>query len=268
MQNLPAGTFRRSAFICEICGPPLPFPSHLCSSVVRPLFAQAEAAGRRLPFALIRVHSWWFPLHASPPGLSCWGCMRYTAGMKAWQKLCRWPLHGLDMVLDRLLAVLGALAASQVPGYINHYVQRLAGHLEEARLNVQEWQAIADTACGGDLDGLVALYLENPAAEVVAAGQKCATDIARVVDLQEALTALQTAGVWQRGLVFVRQFDPTIAQQTLEEFVPNLPLSLEGALYAVAGLLVMWALYLLVKQAGGGLVRVFVGCLHHRGDPR
>lgn len=190
--------------------------------------------------------------------------MRYTAGMQVWQKLWRWPLMGLDMVLDRLLAVAGALAASQVPGYIQHYTQRLAGHLQEARLNVQDWQAIADATSGGSLDALVDLYLANPVEAVVAAGEKCVSDIERVEELQGALTALQEAGLWQRGLVFVHQCDPDIARQTLNDFVPNIPLNAEGLLYALGGLLMTLGLYLVVKRAGGGIGRCLGRRLRHR----
>jgi hypothetical protein len=190
--------------------------------------------------------------------------MRYTAGMQVWQKLWRWPLIGLDRVLDRLLAVAGALVASQVPGYIQHYTQRLAGHLQEALLNVQGWQAIADATSGGSLADLTDIYLANPAEAVVAAGEKCVSDIERVAELQGALTALQEAGLWQRSLVFVRQCDVDIARQTLHEFVPNLPLNAEGLLYALGGMLLALGLYLVIKRAGGGLGRCLARRLRHR----
>jgi hypothetical protein len=187
--------------------------------------------------------------------------MRYATAMSVRQNLWRWPLAGVDLVLDRLLAVVGALAASQLPGYMNHYMQRLAGHLQEAQLNLQAWQSIADDMVGGSLDQLVTLYLTNPAPEVVAAGEKCTADIARVDELQGALTALQEAGMWQRGLEFLRQCDPTIARQTWDDFVPNVPLNLEGWLYALVGLLLALALYLLVKSALRGACRCIGRCI-------
>ena len=49
--------------------------------------------------------------------------MRYATAMSLRQNLWRWPLAGVDLVFDRLLAVVGALAASQLPGYMHHYMQ-------------------------------------------------------------------------------------------------------------------------------------------------
>ena len=109
----------------------------------------------------------------------------------------------LDSLLDRVVAVVGAVGGSQLPGYIQHYMQRLGGHVAEAEKNVAGWQQIADGATNGDVAGLAGFYLQSTDPEVIAAGSKCSADLARAAELRTALDALQDASVWERPLAFL-----------------------------------------------------------------
>ena len=154
----------------------------------------------------------------------------------------------LDSLLDRVVAVVGAVGGSQLPGYIQHYMQRLGGHVAEAEKNVAGWQQIADGATNGDVAGLAGFYLQSTDPEVIAAGSKCSADLARAAELRTALDALQDASVWERPLAFLGHFDPQIADATLESFSPNIPLDLEGLIYAACGFVLGVVAYLGAKQ--------------------
>jgi len=168
------------------------------------------------------------------------------------RRFFRYPLRALDSVIDRLMAVIGAVACSQAPGFISHYLQRLGGHVTEARLNVASWQAIADDTTGGSLRELMSLYQSSGATEVVAAGRKCAADIDRLHHLQEAFTRIIDAPVWRRAFDFVRHAESEIAYETLESYVPNVPVDIEGLVYAACGLLIGFGLY----QGAKGSIRL------------
>ena len=43
----------------------------------------------------------------------------------------------IDTSLDRVFSILGAAAFSQVPEFIQQYLQRLGGHLDEAKRQVE-----------------------------------------------------------------------------------------------------------------------------------
>jgi hypothetical protein len=162
-------------------------------------------------------------------------------------KLLRYPVKIIDSLVDRIVAVVGAVGGSQLPGFIQHYTQRLGGHVAEAEHNLRGWQAIADEA-SVDLSGLVRTYLGSPDPEVVATGQKCAADMVRVEELRAALAALQDASVWGRPVTFLKHLDLGIADATLASFSPNVPLDAEGLVYALFGLLLGLVMYLGVKQ--------------------
>jgi hypothetical protein len=159
------------------------------------------------------------------------------------RRVLKYPVKVLDGLADRVIAVLGAITFSQVPGFITHYLQRLGGHVSEAQQNIASWQGIADETAGGSLRQLIELYQSAPATEVIAAGRKCAGDVARLHDLRAALDAIRDASPWERMFTFVRYADTSIAQETLASYVPNVPLDLESLVYGCCGLLVAFGLY-------------------------
>jgi len=144
--------------------------------------------------------------------------------------------------------LVAAVSASQLPAFVQHYMQRLGGHLAEAERNVQGWQEIASEASGGDVMGLVHSYLLSANSEVIAAGRKCAADLARVDTLRDALGALQDAPAWVRPFTFFRHADGEIARATLADFSLNVPLDLEGLIYAACGLVLGLLFYRGAKQ--------------------
>ncbi len=161
----------------------------------------------------------------------------------------------LNGMLDRISAIAGALAVAQLPGFIQHYTQRLGGHVVEARLNVSGWQRIADETAGGQLDALLGGYMADASAAVLAAGRKGITDVERAAQLERAFEALVEAPVWQRPVVFLRHLDGAIARATWGYYQPNLPFNLESLIYALAGLLAGWCLYRLLCRCCGATVR-------------
>ena len=163
--------------------------------------------------------------------------------------MTRYPIKCADALVDRIVAVVSAVAGSQFPAFVQHYTQRLGGHMSEAERNLMEWRTIAQETTGGDLMGLANRYLLSVEPEVVAAGNKCTADIARADTLREALTALQNSSALERPFVFLRHFDREIASATLEEFSMNVPLDPEGLLYAACGLVLGLLLYMGAKHA-------------------
>ncbi len=67
----------------------------------------------------------------------------------------------LRNLLDRLLLIAAVIAAGLVPGFIAQYRQRLGGMLDQARIDLAPWQAIADQNHHGDLDELVRYHLAS-----------------------------------------------------------------------------------------------------------
>ncbi len=108
----------------------------------------------------------------------------------------------------------GAAVFSQAPEFFQQYLQRL----------------------GGALDELLRLNLQVPSAQ------------ARVANLTAARDALQNAAGFERPYDFASHLQPDIALGALAAFRPALPLTIEGFLYAVFGLLLGVGLVNLVSR--------------------
>ncbi|HVU17574.1 MAG TPA: DUF2937 family protein [Candidatus Didemnitutus sp.] len=157
-------------------------------------------------------------------------------------KTARTLIGAGDGLLDRALCVLGAVIFSQGPEFMQQYLQRLGGHLDEARRHLVQFQ---DTAAqsGLTLDRLIAQTNANPDPAVAKLGSVMAEASTRVDSLATAQAAIQDASLWTRPFVFLRHLDPSIAHATWSAFKPAVPTTVEGLVYALAGMLVLLAIY-------------------------
>lgn len=142
-----------------------------------------------------------------------------------------WLLGRLDRLIGTVIGAFTGLAASQTQAFIQAYLQRLGGHRDEARATYQKFQA------GEFLPGTDALSQDRIAA---AFGR-------RVDDLSQAYSAIADADVFERPFRFVAHMDRAIAEATLMNFTPTLPLDTASLVFALAGVIVGWLLYEGVK---------------------
>src|SRR6516162_7556299 len=97
-------------------------------------------------------------------------------------------LRGL---LDRVLLVCAVVAGGLVPGFIAQYRQRLGGRLDQARLDLEPWQKIADQFYHGDINGLIQYHQSSADPTFHAEGDVIRTLVATVQQLQTAVDAMR-----------------------------------------------------------------------------
>lgn len=124
------------------------------------------------------------------------------------------------------LALACGVAAAQGPAFTQQYMQRLGGHLDEARI----W---------------LATLLVADASEDLK--ERARNRVAALEDSRERLTA---ADPFTRPLVLVAVFDPDIAEAAWHDFEPAVPANAVGVAYGGAGAAVLLAL-----AAGGKRLR-------------
>jgi hypothetical protein len=168
-------------------------------------------------------------------------------------RIVRSASEGAERLLDRLLCVLGAVLFSQGPEFMQQYLQRLEGHLDEARLVLSRFQAAAAQA-GLTLDQLVANAHQNADPGMGKLALVVAQTKGRVDQLGATDAALRGASVFSRPFVFLGHLDPEIARSTLAIYRPAVPTTGEGLVYALTGVVVILALYHLLVR--GPVVRV------------
>ncbi len=154
----------------------------------------------------------------------------------------RWLLSKCEGLLDRLLCVLGAVLFAQLPEFMQQYLQRLGGHLDEARRQLENLRSAAERS-GMTLKQLIADASSNPDPAIVRLGGVVRETSARVDSLAAASDALLHASAFTRPFVFLRHLDPSIAKATLSIFRPAVPTTFEGLVYALLGVVALLAFY-------------------------
>lgn len=147
-----------------------------------------------------------------------------------------------DTLIDRALCVVGAVLFSQAPEFMQQYLQRLGGHLDEARRQLAHFQDTAAQA-GLTLDQLIQRTLVNSDSAVAQLGGVMRDTAARADTLAAAQDALQHATLLTRPFVFLRHLDVSIARGTWSIYQPAVPTTVEGLLYALAGMISLLVVY-------------------------
>jgi len=150
-----------------------------------------------------------------------------------------WLLGTFDRLIGTVIGAVAGVGASQTQAFIHAYLQRLGGHLDEARASYQKLQS------GELLPGTDALSQQRMAE---AFGR-------RVDELSQAYGAIANADAFERPFQFVTHMDRSIAEATLANFTPALPLDTASLVYALVGIVLGWLLYELIKLPFSALGR-------------
>ena len=161
--------------------------------------------------------------------------------MKPFARIRTW----LDGLVDRVLAVAGAVLFSQAPEFFQQYLQRLGGHLDEARRTLAQFEHTANEA-GITLEKFISQTATNYDAAVARLAQVMTDAVARVQHLETAFTTLRDASAWTRPFAFLRHLDASIARATWTDYKPAVPTTIEGLVYAATGMLLFVAVHHLV----------------------
>ncbi|AOS45061.1 hypothetical protein Verru16b_02130 [Lacunisphaera limnophila] len=157
-------------------------------------------------------------------------------------KPARGFLHIFDSLTDRILCVAGAVLFAQGPEFMQQYLQRLGGHLDEARRQLAVFQKTAGQA-GLSLDQFIRQTGTNADPAVARLGGVMTDAADRVTSLQAAHDALLHSALWERPIIFLRHLDVGIARATGSVYQPAVPTTVEGLIYALVGMLCFLALY-------------------------
>ncbi len=152
----------------------------------------------------------------------------------------------LGNMCERLIGIAGAVILSQAPLFMLQYTHEMAGHVGELQSQVSSMAQVASQG-GKNLDAFILKFLASQDPDFRAQGLLMQAMVQRWHQLSEGLTALQHAALWERPLVFLKVFDSKVAHDTYRSFEPGLPLTLEGGLYALAGLLMATGLFRLLR---------------------
>lgn len=151
----------------------------------------------------------------------------------------------LARLYNGLGAALGGAAFSQFPEYYAHYVQRLGGRIDQARLRAVEIRDDA-AAKGLSVEDYIDQFLDSTPHSLE--GGRMAESIFHLADMEAAYEALRSAAPLQRPVVFAEHLNGGLAEATLADFAPAVPLTPEGFVYAGCGLLAGLVVFSVLKR--------------------
>ena len=152
-------------------------------------------------------------------------------------------------LLDRVILVSAAVGGGLVPGYIAQYRQRLGGRLDQARIDLQPWQNLADKFYHGDIEKLIQYHLSSTDATFHSEGAIIRTLVDTVHRLQAAVDAMHGSLASQAAYLALHG-DPGIASAAFADWVPTFALSADGLLFAAIFAVVIWLAFHSVWWAG------------------
>jgi hypothetical protein len=154
---------------------------------------------------------------------------------------CR-PMPIVRGLLDRVVLVSAAVAGGLIPGFIAQYRQRLGGRLDQAKLDLEPWQKLADQFYQGDIDKLIQYHLASTDATFHSEGAVIRALVATVHQLQSAVDALHGSLLSQAGYLGLHA-DSGLARATLSDWVPTFALSGEGLVFALVFAVLVWLVF-------------------------
>lgn len=152
------------------------------------------------------------------------------------RKILAW----FDSFLDRIVSVIGAIVFSQIPQFISQYIDVLSGALAESKRQVAliQQQAILLNLT---IDEFVQRHVENSDPVFQGSGRIFQETLSRFEFLNSAYHSLIESSVWAKPFLFLSHYDSDLVSAL--RFRPALPLTWEGAVYAVLGMLLALILY-------------------------
>lgn len=145
-------------------------------------------------------------------------------------------------VLMLIVMLMSGTATSQLPEFSQQYRQRLGGAIDALEQILADFNR--DAAAHG-LSSAEAIARQKASEDpfIQARGNSMLNAEIRLSRLKQQQSELETAGPVQRLMIFVRGFDPQLAQATAQDYEPAVPVTATGfataGIGALAGLLVM-----------------------------
>lgn len=156
----------------------------------------------------------------------------------------RWAWAKILTLIGAAIAALGAASAAQGPAFVQAYLQRLGGHIDEARRTLGELSGGSAARIVGDgeaRDQLVGAFAE------------------RLDELEASRSVIEGAAPLWRPMALALHGDRDIASAAAEAFTPALPLDAASLLYALAGLILGWGVWELCQWPVKAKLRRFKG---------
>lgn len=159
-------------------------------------------------------------------------------------------LKGIRDIFLIGFALAGLFAASQIPGFVQEYEQRLGGARDEVARLLQEFSAIAKRS-NKDLDSYAALLVANDDPSISETGREIMDLSTREAAMANHADALAASSRFMKPVVLVKSGDREIMAATWKTYRHTLTLDPE---FGAIGLGVGWFIYIILAAIVGAML--------------
>jgi hypothetical protein len=159
--------------------------------------------------------------------------------------------------LDRIILVIGVVAAGCIPSFIAQYRQRVGGQLSQVLQDLAPFQAIANQSHHGSLQELIRYHLASVDTTFRNEGTAIQTMVDSAERLRQALQALNT-DLYHQMVYLLTNSDPLIARATWEIFSPAFNITPESAVFALIVGFAIWLVFLAIWMLFDRITRVLL----------
>lgn len=160
-------------------------------------------------------------------------------------------------ILDRIILMIGVVAAGCLPSFIAQYRQRVGGRLDQVLQDIAPFQAIANQFHHGSLQELIKYHLASADQTFHDEGAALQGMVDSAEQLRQALLALNT-DLFHQLVYMLTRADPLIARATWEIFSPAFNLTPESVVFAIIVGVAIWLAFLAVWMLIGRLARILL----------
>lgn len=159
--------------------------------------------------------------------------------------------------LDRIILVVGVVAAGCVPSFIAQYRQRVGGQLDQVMQDLAPFQTIANQSHHGSLQELIQYHLVSGDSTFHHEGIAIQTMVDSAIRLRQALEALNT-DLFHQLVYMLTKTDPVIARATWDIFSPSFNLTPETVVFALVIGFVVWLVFLAIWAVFDRIARILL----------
>lgn len=143
-----------------------------------------------------------------------------------------WVGRKVDNLGSAVSGAGGGMGLSQAPAYTQAYLQRLGGHLDEARrtLDLVERGVLVPELTEAEREQAVAGFAD------------------RVTELEATYSAIADASPFMQPILMLRHGDSEIARRAWEAFTPAVPIDAPSLIWTGLGVVLALAVYELCKS--------------------
>ncbi len=146
-------------------------------------------------------------------------------------------------LLDRMLFAVGVLLFMQVPHFVDQYTQRLGGYHQAQVKHLDQYQRIAQNQHQGNLDALIQEFMSSDQASVRETGNNISVIRGQAQSLKNDLYVFDNKPLTFKLIHLATNVRYDIAQQTLTNYKPGVPFSIESLVCALLGGVLMSMLF-------------------------